>query len=160
MSVEEGMSDEIDRLRAEDKSLYCPTCGACGEAGCCPPDQCKHLKCYYGEHYIKTYRELEAENDLLVALNDSFPLEIVKLEDEIADLKESLEDWKKAWRLESAAREQAEKEIAELKNGEEKQFARRLESIAREELEIAELKAEKDAEIADLKAEIAVMLGH
>ena len=132
MSVEEGMSDEIDRLRAEDKSLYCPTCGACGEAGCCPPDQCKHLKCYYGEHYIKTYRELEAENDLLVALNDSFPLEIVKLEDEIADLK----------------------------NGEEKQFARRLESIAREELEIAELKAEKDAEIADLKAEIQMILRH
>jgi len=92
----EALLTGIDRLKTEDKSLYCPTC----------------------------------------------------------------EDWKKAWRLESAAREQAEKEIAELKNGEEKQFARRLESIAREELEIAELKAEKDAEIADLKAEIAVMLGH
>jgi hypothetical protein len=39
---------------------YCRACGACGEAGCCPPSKCL---CKYGEVYMGDYRELEAENE-------------------------------------------------------------------------------------------------
>jgi len=39
----------------------------------------------------------------------------VEQDKEIAELKAEVEDWKKAWRIESAALKQAEKEIAELK---------------------------------------------
>ena len=39
----------------------------------------------------------------------------IRGQQQIADLEADVEEWKKAWRLESAAREQAEKEIAKLK---------------------------------------------
>ena len=48
-----------------DRSPYCPTCGACGEPGCCPPTQCHHLKCQYGESYVKGLIE---ENGMLSEL--------------------------------------------------------------------------------------------
>lgn len=32
--------------------IYCPTCGSCGETGCCSPTRCK-----YGVHYINELRE-------------------------------------------------------------------------------------------------------
>lgn len=47
--------------RAKAKTVYCPTCKACGEPGCCPPEQCKHLVCLHGSNYAKTYTELGAE---------------------------------------------------------------------------------------------------
>ena len=59
------LQKRIEELESEVDKAYCPTCGACGEDGCCPPDICKHLKCFYGEDYAKTYRELEAENDAM-----------------------------------------------------------------------------------------------
>ena len=32
----------------DNYSPYCPSCGACGEEGCCPPTRCKHdEKCMY-----------------------------------------------------------------------------------------------------------------
>jgi len=38
---------------------YCPSCGACGEEGCCSPDRCN---CQYREHYDETYATLLKEN--------------------------------------------------------------------------------------------------
>jgi hypothetical protein len=35
----------------EEINIYCKACGACGEAGCCPPD-----KCLYGDAYINDLR--------------------------------------------------------------------------------------------------------
>ena len=74
-----------DRLREELEKLdspYCPTCGACGEEGCCPPDRCKHLICFYGEHYVRTYRDLEAENkrlrQIVIDCHDGWPDEVLQ----------------------------------------------------------------------------------
>lgn len=40
--------------------VYCPMCGSCGEEDCCRPEMCK---CFYSEHYNKTYRELLDEHE-------------------------------------------------------------------------------------------------
>jgi len=57
---------EIEELKQELDTIYCPTCDACGEEGCCPPDRCKHLKdnlkCLYGIDYAKSYADLLKEN--------------------------------------------------------------------------------------------------
>jgi len=45
---------------------------------------------------IERIRELEADNKVLAALNDSFPEEIVKLEDRIAKLEAELNVYKSA----------------------------------------------------------------
>lgn len=45
--------------------LYCPLCGSCGEEGCCRPEKCK---CFYAEHYNKTYRELLDEHEAFYQL--------------------------------------------------------------------------------------------
>lgn len=34
---------------------YCPTCGSCGETGCCPPTKCQEVKCHFGESNIRDY---------------------------------------------------------------------------------------------------------
>lgn len=36
--------------------VYCPTCGACGESGCCPPTRCK-----YGVDYINELRRQQVD---------------------------------------------------------------------------------------------------
>lgn len=36
--------------------VYCPTCGSCGEAGCCPPTRCK-----YGVDYINGLRREQSD---------------------------------------------------------------------------------------------------
>lgn len=41
--------------------LYCPTCGSCGEEGCCDPAKCKAVQCLYPDRNIESYRELEAQ---------------------------------------------------------------------------------------------------
>ena len=47
-----GLKDEVRHLSDELKHpTYCPTCGACGENGCCPPSQCKHGFCLHGDKY-------------------------------------------------------------------------------------------------------------
>ena len=58
--------------------MYCTTCGACGEEGCCLPDKCV---CLYREHYDKTYKSLLDENELLY----KFMEDISELEDSRAD---------------------------------------------------------------------------
>ena len=77
--------------------------------------------------------------------------EIDRLRAEIADMTKSNEYWKRECLLQIAA-------LKESLDHWKKSWSWRLESIAREELEIAELKAEKDAEIADLKAQIQMIL--
>ncbi len=58
---------ENDNLRMQldiiKKPVYCPTCGACGEEGCCPASMCQHGFCLYGKHYAKdhTYYRLMTE---------------------------------------------------------------------------------------------------
>lgn len=44
---------------------YCPTCGSCGETGCCSPDRCNEVICLYGETNLKDYKELLEENEAL-----------------------------------------------------------------------------------------------
>lgn len=39
---------------------YCPTCGACGESGCCPPTRCHYLDAYRGD-----YKELVKDWDFM-----------------------------------------------------------------------------------------------
>ena len=45
--------------------VYCPTCGSCGETGCCSPDRCKEVICQYGETNLKDYKDLLDENEQL-----------------------------------------------------------------------------------------------
>lgn len=45
--------------------VYCPTCGSCGETGCCSPDRCNEVICLYGETNLKDYKELLEENEEL-----------------------------------------------------------------------------------------------
>lgn len=82
-----------EKIKEQDEEVYCPTCGACGEEGCCPPDRCEHLRCFYGEHYAKTYRELEAENGALRSLVDGVT-EIVEI---WAAESPSQKVWKADW---------------------------------------------------------------
>jgi len=56
---------EVERLRDIKEPVYCPTCGSCGEEGCCPPDKCQAFPCLYGENSAQSYRELEDENERL-----------------------------------------------------------------------------------------------
>ena len=55
-------------------------------------------------------------NETLVPLDLSDAIALIEIQQQqIAELKESIEEWKKAWRLEDAALKQAEEKIAELK---------------------------------------------
>lgn len=38
---------------------YCDECGSCGEAGCCPPVQCKYFWKYMKEHKREEQYEKE-----------------------------------------------------------------------------------------------------
>ena len=52
-----SQSDYMDLVEKSDPS-YCPTCGACGESGCCNPSTCK---CLYGDTFKRDYREIERD---------------------------------------------------------------------------------------------------
>lgn len=71
--------------------VYCPVCGSCGEEGCCRPEMCK---CFYAEHYNKTYHELLDEHEqflnLLKALVDTSGE--YDRDDQIADACQLLEE--------------------------------------------------------------------
>jgi len=71
--------------------VYCPMCGSCGEEGCCRPEKCK---CFYSEHYNKTYRELLDEHErfliLLRALTDTTGE--YSIADQIADATDLLKE--------------------------------------------------------------------
>ena len=62
------MENEIEE---EEGPGYCPSCGSCGESGCCRPDMCKVVQCHYGESNLRDYKELMNEwNIMFKALLD------------------------------------------------------------------------------------------
>ena len=71
--IYEMIEDSLD-------GAYCPTCGSCGETGCCSPDRCNAVICVYGETNLKDYKELLDENE---ALRNK----VTKLEKEASNLK-------------------------------------------------------------------------
>ena len=42
-------------LDSNKNPIYCPTCGACGIDGCCPPSKCQHGYCLYGDTYASDF---------------------------------------------------------------------------------------------------------
>ena len=42
----------LNKQQHKEDSPYCPTCGSCGEEGCCPPTRCK-----FGLSYIDNLRK-------------------------------------------------------------------------------------------------------
>jgi len=64
LSCVKKLEEERFQLQVEldcvKNPVYCPTCGACGEAGCCPPSMCKHGFCLYGEHYAVEFEYYRA----------------------------------------------------------------------------------------------------
>ena len=59
--VADALAVEID----DADPIYCPVCGSCGEAGCCPPDQCTTVQGLYCDSNVKEYRDLLDENAML-----------------------------------------------------------------------------------------------
>jgi hypothetical protein len=59
----DSLNEYIKALENGCTPIYCPTCGSCGETGCCYPDKCQAVRCLYGETNIQDYRELLEENE-------------------------------------------------------------------------------------------------
>lgn len=55
----------LELTREEGLDVYCPLCGSCGEEECCRPEMCK---CFYADHYNKTYRQLSDEHEAFYRL--------------------------------------------------------------------------------------------
>lgn len=49
------------RIAELEGAVYCPTCGSCGEDGCCHPGKCKAVECLYGVDNVRMMREREAD---------------------------------------------------------------------------------------------------
>ena len=47
-----------DFLEETYGKVYCTECGACGEDGCCPREQCKWIQCLHGLSYLYDYEHL------------------------------------------------------------------------------------------------------
>ena len=63
--------DDYGRLKDNELfgvPIYCPTCGSCGEEGCCSPDGCEMVPCLYGDKYVKSYEELLEDCDFYLHL--------------------------------------------------------------------------------------------
>ena len=61
--------DDLDNEEPID-DFICPECGSCGEAGCCPPDNCKTVHGLYCEKNLRSYKALEEQWDIMYrALN-------------------------------------------------------------------------------------------
>lgn len=56
--IEHTLEDHLD-------TIYCKTCGSCGEEGCCSPS-----RCLYGESNAASYNELLEENEKLRIQNE------------------------------------------------------------------------------------------
>lgn len=56
------LEQELDGL---ENPCYCPTCGSCGEEGCCSPGKCEKVKCLYGDRAIAQYEEMQKDYDEL-----------------------------------------------------------------------------------------------
>ena len=110
----------------EEGNIYCPTCGSCGVEECCPPDKCEHLKCFYGESYAKSYRDLEKENESLIARNRELTDALHKLHTYIDKLELEISTWERRYLDISNEKDTALTEIeklkADLKNIEEESW--------------------------------------
>jgi len=62
---EESREDILRCLNDLITPVYCPRCGSCGEAGCCPPDMCHSVAGSYCETNMESYEELLKENQEL-----------------------------------------------------------------------------------------------
>ena len=56
------LESDIEDVLSSFMSGYCPTCGSCGETGCCSPDKCNEVICFYGENNLREYKDLLEEN--------------------------------------------------------------------------------------------------
>jgi hypothetical protein len=69
----EGLRKRVEELEGQIEDLkdpvYCPQCGACGHAGCCPPSMCKYVKGYQGD-YNELARDWETIRAQLTAANE------------------------------------------------------------------------------------------
>ena len=74
--------------KAEDeffeKYMYCPTCNACGESGCCEPSQCKRFVCIHGSEYLN---EHEMEWQLLADAEAALIERNASLDDKNAEIE-------------------------------------------------------------------------
>lgn len=67
----EAKVDELEQMLETADPVYCPTCGHCGEEGCCGlMTKCKDAKpnhCFYGHPRKQSHREqeIEAQNKVL-----------------------------------------------------------------------------------------------
>lgn len=52
--------DLVTWLSEEIDPIYCKSCGACGESGCCTPSLCN---CLYGDQYKVEYNTLVNQNE-------------------------------------------------------------------------------------------------
>ena len=82
------MSTEPD----DTASPYCPTCGACGEPGCCPPGRCRSFVCMYGEDYVRNHerdqKQMSQLYDCLLALGVYNPFDFtVEMAEELSAIK-------------------------------------------------------------------------
>lgn len=41
-----------------EETPYCPVCRGCGESPCCGPGVCRHFECWYGQSYVRSYRDI------------------------------------------------------------------------------------------------------
>jgi hypothetical protein len=77
----EALRCEIDDLK---NPIYCPTCGACGEEGCCPPSMCEHMPCVYGDRYKEDYKwMLNINEKMYEKLRQLDPDGLSKIYDEV-----------------------------------------------------------------------------
>lgn len=79
------MTEPEIQQEIEETSPYCPTCGSCGETGCCYPDRCKVVQCYYGESNLIDYKELLNSNEQLRRL--------------LKEVYDWVDNWKPAFRF-------------------------------------------------------------
>lgn len=69
-----------------DSPIDCRECGSCGHDGCCKGNNCKVVKCEYGDYYLssvaRTFKDLGKATDIaviaLIKLIDSGNIEAAK----------------------------------------------------------------------------------
>ena len=108
---------------------YCPVCKQDHDSTGCPSDRSVYDEAMDAlAAKDAEIASLKKDNELMSKLNDSFPEEIMRLEDENSALKESVEFWKRENRLLNAAQIAAEERVKELE-AENQQLREALEYI-------------------------------
>lgn len=80
------LRDQVESLRIDldmwEDPIYCPTCGSCGESGCCNPDKCegvKETKRLYCDTNWRSYGAMESELEAVWLRNRRLIEELEKL---------------------------------------------------------------------------------